>query len=78
LSISEAREDLAETVTRVGYTKERVVIQRRGKQLAALVPIEDLELLERLEDAEDLKVARRRLKSGKFNSLDEVKKELGL
>ena len=43
---SEARQNFAEVLGRVAYGKERVTIERRGKPLAVLVPIEDLALLE--------------------------------
>ena len=46
MAISEAREDFSETVNRVAYGKERVVVHRRGKDLVAVVPIEDLARLE--------------------------------
>lgn len=49
LTISEAREGLADTVNRVAYTKERVVLQRHGKGIVAVVPMEDLETLEAIE-----------------------------
>ncbi len=52
--ITDARDDLAEVVNRVSYRGERIVLTRRGKRLVALVPIADLELLERLENAADL------------------------
>jgi hypothetical protein len=42
---------LADTVNRVAYSKERIILQRRGKGLAAVVPMEDLEILENLESA---------------------------
>ncbi|MEV5748921.1 type II toxin-antitoxin system Phd/YefM family antitoxin [Actinoallomurus sp. NPDC052308] len=45
--VTQARADLAELVNRVGYTGERIVLTRHGKPLAALVPVEDLEALER-------------------------------
>ncbi|MCO5993391.1 type II toxin-antitoxin system Phd/YefM family antitoxin [Actinoallomurus rhizosphaericola] len=45
--VTQARADLAELVNRVGYTGERVLLTRHGKPLAALVPVEDLEALER-------------------------------
>jgi prevent-host-death family protein len=45
--VTQARADLAELVSRVGYTGERIVLTRHGKPLAALVPVEDLEALER-------------------------------
>ena len=40
---------------------ERITIIRNGKAVAALVPIEDAEYLERLEDERDAKLALRRL-----------------
>ena len=61
--------------------EERVVLTRRGKELAAVVPIEDLELLERLEDRLDLEDARAALKDVKKKGTvpwDKLKEELGL
>lgn len=52
--ISEAREAFSTTVNRVAFGGERVVLTRHGKRVAAVVPMEDLELLEALEDARDL------------------------
>ena len=46
VSVSDARRDIAELVNRVAYGGRRIILQRRGKHLAALVPIKDLELLE--------------------------------
>jgi prevent-host-death family protein len=45
--VTQARADLAELVSRVGYSGERVLLTRHGKALAALVPVSDLEALER-------------------------------
>lgn len=56
--ISEARESFSTTVNRVAFGGERVVLTRHGRRVAAVVPIEDLELLEHLEDAQDLDEAR--------------------
>ena len=61
ISISEAREDFAELVNRVAYAHERVRLVRRGRDLAAVVPTEDLELLEALDDELDLAAAREAL-----------------
>ena len=52
--ISEARESFSTTVNRVAFGGERVVLTRHGRRVAAVVPIEDLELLESLEDARNL------------------------
>jgi len=48
MTTAEARKQLAEVVNRVAYGKERVVLTRHGREVAALVPLEDLKLLERL------------------------------
>jgi prevent-host-death family protein len=48
-------------VNRAAYGKERVVVKRRGKALAAIVPIEDIEALEELEDEIDERIAAKRL-----------------
>jgi prevent-host-death family protein len=59
--ISEARESFSTTVNRVAFGGERVVLTRHGRRVAAVVPIEDLELLEALEDARDLDAVREAL-----------------
>ena len=56
IPVSKAREQLAELVNRAAYGHERISIGRRGRRVAALVPAEDLELLEALEDAADLRL----------------------
>lgn len=53
----ELRKHLAEVVNAAKYRKERLVLTRHGKPVAALVPFEDYQLLEALEDKEDLKAA---------------------
>lgn len=57
MSTAAARERFAEVVNRAAYGKERVVLGRRGKALVAVVPIEDVRLLEELEDQRDLEEA---------------------
>lgn len=58
VSVSEAREEFADLVNRAAYGHERVLVSRRGRAVAAIVPIEDVEFLERLEDEQDLASAR--------------------
>ena len=77
IPISEAREHLADLGNRVCLRGERVVVERRGKSLFALVPVEDLELLERLEDKLDLD-AIRAARDEPTKGWAEVKKALGL
>jgi prevent-host-death family protein len=52
LNVSKAREEFPDVVNRAAYAKERTIVSRRGKDLAAVIPIEDLRLLERLAQEE--------------------------
>ena len=45
IPITEAREHLADLGNRVALRGERVVVERRGKNLFALVPMEDMDLV---------------------------------
>ena len=77
LSISRARDNLSELGNRVSLRGERLIVERRGKDLFALVPVEDVELLERLEDKIDLDAVRQRMNEPS-ESFEKVKKDLGL
>jgi prevent-host-death family protein len=73
-----ARQHFSDLINRVAYGKDRIVLTRRSRPLAALVPIEDMELLEEIEDRADLKAARAALREVKRKGtipLDEVLKE---
>ena len=62
ISAVDARANFADLVNRSAYGKERIAIARRGKALVALVPIEDLEIIEAVEDQLDLEEAGKALK----------------
>lgn len=47
IGASEAKEQLSSLLARVAYGRERYIIERRGKPVAALVGVEDLERIER-------------------------------
>jgi len=81
ISTVDARDSFSDVINRAAYGKERVVLTRRGKQLAAVVPIEDVELLQELEDRMDLEAARAALVDSKKKgtvSWKQLKTELGL
>ena len=78
ISMSEIRLKLSELANRVIYGGERVVVEKNNKPAFAMVSMEDMELLERLEDEIDIKAAKEALKEGDFVTLEQVKKELGL
>jgi prevent-host-death family protein len=46
VNTADLRANISDTVNRVAYGHERVVLTRRGRPLVALVPIADLEALE--------------------------------
>jgi prevent-host-death family protein len=76
-----ARRNFSDLINRVAYGKDRVVLTRRNRPLAAVVPIEDMALLEEIEDREDLKAARAALREVKRKGTipwTRLKKELGL
>ncbi len=77
----EAREHFSELLNRVAYGKERIILTRREKDLAAVVPLEDYQLLEKFEDYIDIQEAYKALEEAKTKgttSLDDLKKELDL
>ena len=76
-STSAAREKLSDIVSKAEYAGERTILHRRKKPVAAVIPIEDLELLERYEDELDARLAKRARKE-KTVSWERLKKELGL
>ncbi len=76
----EARDRFAEVVNEAAFGNNRVVLTRHGKDIAAVVPIADLEVfqeLERLIDVEEAKLALLEVKAtGGSISLEELKKNL--
>ncbi len=81
ISTASARQHFSDLINRVAYGKDRIVLTRRSRPLAAMVPIEDMALLEQIEDREDLKAARAALREVKRKGtipLDEVLKEFNL
>ena len=51
LTASQARDDFATVVNRVAFGRERLVIQRRGNNMVALISMEDLVYLMPLRNA---------------------------
>jgi antitoxin (DNA-binding transcriptional repressor) of toxin-antitoxin stability system len=72
-----ARQDFRETL-KLARKGERVVLHRREKDVAAIVSMEDLALLEALEDWMDLEAVRAARQEPRTIPWDQVKAELGL
>jgi prevent-host-death family protein len=62
VSTVKAREAFSEMLNRSAFGKERIVLTRRGKGVAAIIPLEDLALVEAAEERQDAEEIRRRVK----------------
>lgn len=79
ISASEARERLSDLLNEVSVRGDRVVLERHGKRVAAMISAKDLDLLQALEDRYDLEEMRRVLaESDERIPWKTVKKKLGL
>jgi prevent-host-death family protein len=78
VSIKHIRDNLADAINRVAYGGERVILQRRGKDIAALVSMEDLQRLQEMEDKADIKAARKARKERGGISLEQYRKKHGI
>jgi PHD/YefM family antitoxin component YafN of YafNO toxin-antitoxin module len=55
-----AKNYFGQVAGRVGFARERIVITRNNRDFMALVPLEDLELLEKLENERQKRGEKRR------------------
>jgi prevent-host-death family protein len=78
VTTSEIRAHLSDTLAKVARKGNRVVVTRGGKRFAALVPLDDLEFLESLEDRMDIEDAKKALKESGSVPWKKVKADLGL
>jgi len=81
MTVSELRNCFAEVFDRVGIKGERVILRRNKKPLVAMIPVEDLELLEAIEDRLDTDAIEQAIKAEEGKEpvpWEKVKKELGL
>jgi prevent-host-death family protein len=80
INTADAKEEFTELVNRVAIHKERIILTRRDKEIAAIVPLEDLKYLEESRNKNDLAEATEALKEARAQgtfSLDELKTEIG-
>ncbi len=79
MTTSEIRRIFSNVVNKVAQTGERVIIRSRDRDVAAIVSIEDLKLIERLEDEIDVEEAKKILADNETPvPWDEAMKQLGL
>jgi len=77
ISTSAARQRFSEILSKAEFAGERTILHRRKKPVAALVPIEDLELIERYEDELDARLLKKARKE-KTIAWEQLKHDLGL
>jgi prevent-host-death family protein len=78
VSMTEVRHIFTELADQVRINGERVCISKNNKPALALVPLEDMRLLEMLEDMIDLKEALEALEESGSIDHETFKKKLGL
>src|SRR5437762_835362 len=64
MTLPELRKRFDSVIDRVTRDGERVLVERRGKAIAAIVPIEDLAMIEHFEDRADAKAAKAAIRAG--------------
>jgi prevent-host-death family protein len=80
MNTAEAKEQFADLINRVAHNKEHVILTRRGKEIAVVIPAEDLHILQQSQDKYDLFAAIESLKEARQSgtiSLDQLKEEVG-
>ncbi len=85
ITLKELRPNLPKVINEVDSKMTRFIITKRGKPTALMMSIEDYEsLLETLDILSNtglrdkIKVAEEDVRKGKFESLDEIDRELGI
>jgi len=86
ITATEAREDFSDFINWVAYGKERLIIKRRKKELAAVIPMEEYRLLEQALEAKLDRLDREEIErltndpnyAKDSVSLSEVKEEFGI
>jgi len=79
ISTADARKKFSNIVNRVAFGKESIILTRRGEELAALIGIDELKLLQELENRIDIADAVKALKEpGDDIPAEQFWKKLGL
>lgn len=81
VTTAEARKNMAELLNRAAYGGERFVVTRHGKELVAIVPLEEATLLDRLRGflaERDYEAALREVAEAGTVPWEEVRRDLDL
>ena len=77
-NVVDVRNTFSDYLNRASYQGQRIIIERRGKPLAALVSLEDLALIEQMENAADVKAAKKARKEKGGVTLKQYRAKRGL
>ena len=76
----DAKDQFAEIINQVAHNKERVILSRRGKDIAVIISMEDYKLLLTAQDKSDVRESMEALKEARekgTHSLKELKEIIG-
>jgi prevent-host-death family protein len=77
----DAKEQFTDLINRVAHAKERIILTRRGKEIAVLISLEDFALIREAQDKQDLNDAIDSLKEARHSgttTLEQLKDEIGI
>jgi prevent-host-death family protein len=80
ITTADAKEEFSELLNRVTHHKERIILTRRGKEIAVIVPLEDLLTLQKSQSKNDLEEAVEALQEARNEgtmALEDLKTEIG-
>ncbi len=72
VSVAEAKSHISELIAKNQHSHDRFIITRRDKPVAALVSLDDLNILEQYEEKQGLAAI-----AGKWQGFDEVTEAMG-
>lgn len=75
ITISEAREKFADCADDVYFRGKRICVERRGKPVLFMMPIQDYELLQELKKQRAAEVTKNSLKRGTFVAMEDAGKQ---
>lgn len=80
VTTADAKEEFSELINRVSHNKECVVLTRRGKEVAAIVPLEDFYRIQQSQSKSDLDEAVESLQEARTQgtiTLEDLQTKIG-